>query len=40
MEDERTLRIQKVNEYTFVLLLVYKRYMKMNRATTEKETAV
>jgi len=40
MEEERTLSPQNVNEYTFVLRFVYKRYIKMNRATMENETAV
>jgi len=40
MEEERTLSPQNANEYTFVLRFVYKRYIKMNRATIEKPTAV
>jgi hypothetical protein len=40
MDDDRMLRPQNANEYTFVLFFVYSRYIKINRARIENDTAV
>ena len=40
MEDDRMLRAQNANEYTLVLFFVYNRYIKINRARIENDTAV
>jgi len=40
MLDEQIFRMQKSNERLLVLLFLYRRYMKMNRPTTDSEMAV
>ena len=40
MLEEQIFRMQKSNERLLVLLFLYRRYMKMNRARMEKDTAV